>query len=259
MENPSDDPEIEDSSIDDTDEDSQHSGVEGADQREGDRGGATAQPVTRSGWSARVWPNRSPAAVGAGRPGVSTKRAIERLDERERRLSLAAGGVALLLGVLIYLLETQDKVHFTKSPDAPVTTLILGIACGGLLLGATFVGRRAPVGFVALFAFLIFGTSAFALGLPFLALAAWLLYRSYKIQREAAAQLRAARSGDSTSRPPSRRAPGGPAKSSRATPKEGNKRGPAKPEANKRYTPKRPRPSAPKPSRRDRKAAKAAD
>ena len=111
---------------------------------------------------------------------------------------------------------------------------------------------------MALFTFLIFGTSTIFLGLPFLALAVWLLYRSYKIQKEAAAKLRAdtvaghARAGDQAGR-------------LRAGPSVGRVRGSRKkgpgrrPEANKRYTPKRPPPPAPKPSRRERKAAEAAD
>jgi hypothetical protein len=199
--------------------------------------------------------------------GGSTRRAIERLDSRERRFSYAAGTAAVVFGIAIYLLETQDKVHFTKNPDAPVTSLVLGVGCGVLLLGATYIGRRAPVGFVALFAFLIFGTSSVVLGLPFLALAVLILYRSYKIQREAAAKVREARTGGATSRSSAPSAAG--ARATRASgdaakpspkPTSGRaKRGPATPEANKRYTPKRPPPPAPKPSRRQRKAAEAAD
>ena len=100
---------------------------------------------------------------------------------------------AFVLGVGVYLLETEDKVHFTKNPDAPFTALVLALACGVFLLGSTLIGRRAPVGFVALLAFLIFGTTSFVLGLPFLALAIWLLWRSYKIQKESAARVREAR------------------------------------------------------------------
>ncbi len=159
-------------------------------------------------------------------------------------------------------METHDKTHLNKSPDAPATTLVLGLACGGLLLGATFLGRRAPVGFVALFAFLIFGTSSILLGAPFLALAVWLLYKSYRIQREASAKLRAARA-ESAPRSASTRTAGGStasaARTSRPAAKGRGKKGPATPEANKRYTPKRPPPTAPKPSRRERKASRASD
>jgi hypothetical protein len=225
--------------------------------------GEITGPVTTSGWKERlIRPGGRSARSPSGHTGVSTKGAIERLDPRERRLSFAAGGAAMLFGVLIYVVDSHDKTHLNKSPDAPATTLILGVVCGAALLGATFIGRRAPVGFVALFAFLIFGTSSILLGAPFLALAVWLLYRSYRIQREASSKLRAARS-KTTPRSASTRTAGGStassARTSRPATKGRSKKGPATPEANKRYTPKRPAPPAPKPSRRDRKATRASD
>ncbi len=133
---------------------------------------------------------------------------------------------------------------------------------GALLLGATLIGRRAPVGFVALFAFLAFGTQYFS-GIPFLVLAVWLLYRSYKFQKEAAAARRTAMADSppsTSSRTRGSRDRGGSAKS--PTTSKGSasaKKGPTRPEANKRYTPKRPPPPAPKPSRRERKAAQATE
>jgi hypothetical protein len=182
------------------------------------------------------------------------------LDGRERRLSFAAAGGSALFGVMIYVLDTNNK-HFRlqKGQITPQTTLVLGIAFAVLLVAATVYGRRAPVGFVALFVFLMFGTTSFFLGVPFLALAAWLLYRSYKIQKESAATARAARLEQSTS--PASTTRTGPAtnKSSRSASRSSRTKGPAMPEANKRYTPKRPPPPAPKPSRRERKAAQSSD
>jgi hypothetical protein len=247
-----DDPEVEDIE-DDVDE-----GYDDVD--DGDEG---IRPVTRSRWTERILSTGRSANRTVRTP--TTKAAIERLDPRERRFSFAAGSAAVLFGIVIYLLETQDKVHFTKNPDAPVTTLVLGLASGLLLLGATFIGRRAPVGFVALFAFLIFGTSSIILGAPFLVLAVWLLYRSYRIQREATARVRAGRSTGVTTKSSTTRAAGASASSSGRSPKptasarKEAKRGPVMPEANKRYTPKRPPPPAPKPSRRERKAARTSD
>ena len=193
------------------------------------------------------------------RSARATKRAIDKLDDRERRFSLIAAGGAVVFGVAIYFFETENKnFRLAKGQLTPQTSLILGFVCGGLLLFATYLGRRAPVGFVALFTFLMFGTSTLFLGMPFLVFACWLLYRSYKIQKDSAATIRAERSG-ATSGPagpsagtarPARPSAGGAG---------GRKKGPVKPEANKRYTPKRPPPPAPKPSRRERKAAEAAE
>jgi hypothetical protein len=198
--------------------------------------------------------NGRAAAIEARRERQRTNRAVDRLDERERRFSFAAAGLAAVFGIAVYVSETSNH-HFrlAKNQLTPQTTLALGLGAAALLLITTFVGRRALVGFVALFTFLAFGTQ-YLLGVPFLALAVWLLYRSFKVQREASAAARAARAEGATGRPaPSSRASGRPASSgrgSRAKTKSG-------PEGNKRYTPKRPPPPAPKPSRRERKAAQA--
>jgi hypothetical protein len=109
---------------------------------------------------------------------------------------------------------------------------------------------------VALFTFLFLGTRYFA-GVPFLILAVWLLYRSYKFQKEATARAKEARAERATSSPTTTRAADRSAKTT--TRKSGTTKGPSRPEANKRYTPKRPPAPAPKLSRRERKAAGASD
>jgi hypothetical protein len=205
----------------------------------------------------------------------STKWQIDRLDQRERRFSYVAAGMAVVFGVAIYLVQTNNhKFRLAKGQITPQTTLVLGIACGALLVIATLIGRRAPVGFVALFTFLGFGTTDFALGAPFLLLAGWLLYRSYKFQKEAGVKLRAANAeaaagapagerpatrGTATRRPAARGTTA-PGKTSGGTaPGKSRSKGPSTPEANKRFTPNRPPPPAPKPSRRERKATQSTD
>jgi hypothetical protein len=187
---------------------------------------------------------------------TSPKRQVDRLDDRERLLSFVAAGGAVVIGLIIYVTE-QSNHHFrlAKGQLTPQTTLILGIVCGALLLVATLFGRRAPVGFVALFTFLFLGTRYFA-GVPFLVLAVWLLYRSYKFQKEATARAKEARTDRAAPSPTSRGADRSPKTTTR---KSGTAKGPSRPEANKRYTPKRPPAPAPKLSRRERKAAEASD
>lgn len=191
-----------------------------------------------------------------GRQSFSTKWAIDRLDEREKRYSLVAAVGAAAFAVSIYLDETNNKqFRLAKGQLTPQSTLVVGLICAALLLGAALLGRRAPVGFVALFTGASFSSSFFFLGLPFFALAVWLLYRSYKVQRDANANAVAAGSGMRAA---------AAARSSGATPARGNRAAPARtggsrkrsatgPQANKRYTPKRPPPPKPKPPRRERK------
>ncbi len=185
------------------------------------------------------------------------RRAIDRLDPRERRLGFAAAALAVFFGVLIYVSETNNhKFHPQKGQLSPQTQLLLGLAAGALLAITTWLGRRALVGFVALFAFLAFGGSV--PGLPFLLLAVWLLYRSYKVQKSANATMRAAR-GDNQKGSSTPRAARKSSAPSRTATKAGSGKRPTTSEANKRYTPKRPPPGAPKPTRRDQRRARAGD
>jgi hypothetical protein len=199
--------------------------------------------------------DRRTAALAARRERSRTRQAIDRLDERERRFSFAAAGLAAVAGIAVYVAETSNP-HFrlAKNQLTPQTTLVLGLVAAGLLLVTTLIGRRALVGFMALFTFLALGTQ-YLLGVPFLVLAIWLLYRSFKVQREASAAARAARTESTSGRAAPTRAsgrPGSPGPSPRSKSKSKSKSGP---EANKRYTPKRPAPPAPKPSWRERRAA----
>lgn len=194
------------------------------------------------------------------RSSRSTKWAIDRLDGRERLLSFVASGAAVLFGVTVYLAETHNK-HFrlVKGQLTPQTTLLLSIVCGVLLLGATYLGRRAPVAFVALLTFLMFGTTSFVVGLPFLVLGGWLLYHSYKIQKEASAKLRGAKT-DAPSSASDRKTGTGATRPARASAaRTGGKASTTRSEPSKRYTPKRPARPAPKPSRREQRATKASE
>ncbi len=222
-------------------------------------------PAPRPGLLDRL---RAGTASTGSRPparGGTTKWQIDRLDARERRLSYAAAIAATALGVIVYLVESSNK-HFrlSKGELTPQTTLILGLVFGALLAVATLIGRRAPVGFVALFCFLAFGT---LMGAPFLVLAGWLLYRSYKFQKEASARLKEANAERPPSNAPRARgsapARGSPAARGSAAAKarqtKARAKAPVGPEASKRFTPKRPAPPPPKPSRKSRKAAETAD
>ncbi len=192
---------------------------------------------------------------------LSSKWAIDRLNDREKQFSFVAAGASAIFGVMIYFIETGNRnFRLSKGQLTPQTTLLIGLIAAGLLLIATLVGRRAPVGFVALFTGAAYSGSTFVLAIPFWVLAFWLIYRSYKIQRQAAAELRATapprpRSGGS------RNAAAGRSASGRSSPKgkgkAGKDAGPRRPEANKRYTPKRPPPKDDRSARGSRRTSTA--
>ncbi len=203
---------------------------------------------------ARAAGTRSRTTAG-GRPSFSTKWAIDRLDEREKRYSLVGAVAAAAFAVSIYLDETNNKrFRLAKGQLTPQATLVVGIICAALLLGAALLGRRAPVGFVALFTGASFSSSFFFLGLPFFVLAVWLLYRSYKVQRDA--NMAATAAGGARTAAAARSSGPAPPRAGRAAPaRSGSSRKKAAtgPQANKRFTPKRPPPPKPKPPRRERK------
>ena len=205
----------------------------------------------------------APARPGIDRNGNPTKWSIDRLDPRERVYCYLASFMAAFFAVLIYVVESNNThFHVKKGQFNPITTLVVGLVCAVLLVGTTYLGRRALVGFVALFTFLGFSNSDFVVGLPFLLLAAWLLYRSFKVQKEITARIKADRaSGAKAAAPSQSRADAVAAR--RAGGRTGRRsKGPAAPQGNKRYTPKAPArlsPPPPKPSWRERRAAKASD
>ncbi len=259
-----------DDSLDDyPDEDEEYEEAEGYeddaedDGDELDESPARETPAEKRKRMDKVRASTIAADIEPGQSSVSTKWAIDRLDPREKRFSFVAAGGAALFATIIYLVETQNhNFRLAKGQITPQTTLVVGLIAAGLLIATTMLGRRAPVGFVALFTGAAFGGSYLFLGLPFFVLAIWLLYRSYKLQKETTARLReaggsprarpspAARSTAARSSAPSR--PTTVAEARRARSKKS-----AAPVGNKRYTPKRPTPPPPKPSRRQRKAAAA--
>ncbi len=243
--------------------------AEPTDESDGDDDGAPDEaPSKLSRLERLLSPSPPPPPTTTDGKGVPTKWAIDRLDGRERLYGYLSGLAAAFFAVLIYVAETHEK-HFSlkKGQVTPETALIVGLASAVLLVVTTRIGRRALVGFVALFTFLGFENSDFVIGLPFLVLAAWLLYRSYKVQKEASAKVRADREAGITSahdRPG--RTPRSAASSGRtaADARSARKKGPPVPEGNKRYTPKKapprtPPPPPPKPSWRERRAAKTSD
>jgi hypothetical protein len=202
-----------------------------------------------------------PAEPTLDRRGNPTKWSIDRLDGRERIYSYTAAALAVVFAVIIFF-EHHPAKHVAngKSQLSPTTSLLLGLASGVALAVTTRIGRRALVGFVALFAFLSFGTISTIIGLPFLVLAVWLLFRSYKVQKAATLKLKEERAAGKGPAPAARQTRAEMAAARSAA--RAGKKAPKGPEANKRYTPKKPTPVAPpppKPSWRERRAAKASD
>jgi len=242
-------------------EPSDGSGADGGEVDDGDTD--VPAPEGRMARLERMLAPRPAPEPSTGKGGRTTKWSVDRLDGRERLYSYVGAILAVVFSLLIYVGETTQKnFHPAKNQFSPTTALVVGLASAVLLAVTTWIGRRALVGFVALFTFLGFQSSSAIVGFPFLVLAGWLLYRSYKVQKEATARLRAERAdgGSGTARTP--RAAASSGRSAAEARSAARKKTPSGPEGNKRYTPKKPPPRpvpAPKPSWRERRAAKASD
>ena len=198
--------------------------------------------------------NRSaPVPKGGGsastrKAGNAVKEAVNRLDNRERRYGFIASIVAAILWLLLTvpLLIHPAKPHKGQlGTDGIAIYLVVGLLLAGIIFFASWIKRRALLGFAVLFTGFSFGGDLL-FAIPFYALGAWLIWRAMKVQRELQAAMQAA--GATSSRPVRTR---GPLFSRMTRRGEGRQaKAPvvrAAPTASKRYTPPR---SAPKSSKR---------
>jgi hypothetical protein len=147
--------------------------------------------VRQSLWSrGRAQPATGTAADAA---------AVKFIDKRERLIGFFFGGILMVLAVVSYLedrhliykssLKTQNEVRHA-APEVLAILLVLG----GLIVIATAMKRRAPLGFAILFSGMAllstFGNVIF--GLAYLATGLWLVFRSLRRTPRGAAATAAA-------------------------------------------------------------------
>jgi hypothetical protein len=129
------------------------------------------------------------------------KEAVNRIDDRERRYGFIA---AVIAAVLWLLLTVPILVHPAKPHKGQLGTegvaiyLVVGLLLAGLIFFASWIRRRALLGFTVLFTGFSFGADLL-FAIPFYFLGAWLIWRAMKIQREAQAALQAAGTSRSSS------------------------------------------------------------
>lgn len=188
------------------------------------------------------------------RPDSSAKPQINRIDGREQLLGFAGAAVAAVAFLAIWVPQLGARVPKGQIP--PATSLTLGLVMAAALALATLTKRRALVGFVALFLGFASPWNKYVIfQLAYLALAAWLLVRAFRVSQEAAKARKEAAAGGTLG---PRKAPAGARgqvaarqprgrvtsrQSRRSRGDESSSKRPAEP--NKRYTPptpKRPRP-----------------
>jgi len=128
------------------------------------------------------------SAPGAGTPsaaGSSAKSAadlVNRLQPLERRLGFAASAAAAALTLYFFVLELRARHASAPSTTAKETVhsdpwlfLVAGLLGSSLILLGTLWSRRALLAFAVFLVGLEFGLDI--LGLPFIALGLWLIFR----------------------------------------------------------------------------------
>ncbi|MGH9045517.1 MAG: hypothetical protein ACRDVP_11955 [Acidimicrobiales bacterium] len=231
---------------------------------EGQRAGAT----TQSPWLSRLSGAFSRNAMGPRKasPGLPAdegkRKAVLQLDDRERKIGLLGGALALLIALVTtvpYVLDPSKRVSqtlsatkdhhclvkgfvYTKSSNACVGkvsyplehwlfALILMVAFAAAILVTVKIGRRGPLGFIALMTGLAFDTQVGILGLPFVAGGGWLLVRAWRVQRYGSPTAPRGNSKGTRS-PPDRTRPG---RANKDREPQALRKAPG---ASKRYTPK---------------------
>jgi len=144
---------------------------------------------------------------------------IRSMDDQERLLGVVAAPMAGLIGVLV---GGQEISHATHSQLSTYYSLLgVLVALSVVMLITALTRKRMYLGIsLALYGLAVFNLHYWGFGIPFILGGAWLLVRSYRIQREY------------------REATDGPLGSGRG-------RGGAGPRPSKRYTPPTTRPPRP--------------
>ncbi len=190
-------------------------------------------------------------SVSTKKTGNAVKEAVNRLNDKERRYGFIASIVAAILWLLLTvpLLIHPAKPHKGQlGTDGIAIYLAVGLLLAGIIFFASWIKRRALLGFAVLFTGFSFGGDLL-FAIPFYALGAWLIWQAMKVQRELQTTMQAAgvtRTKPTKTRDPlfSRMTRRGERQQAKATVAR------ATPAASKRYTPPR---SATKTSRRHSK------
>jgi hypothetical protein len=195
-----------------------------------------------------VEPDAKPAETGA--KGSDKPSAVEDIEteirfanDQERLIGLFAAPVGAAIGLVVigYLISkdppallkngTANKLHVSVSLYHDLTYVLLGLSLA--MLASAYFRKRLYLGIaMALYGLAVFNLHYWGFGIPFLFGGAYLLVRSYRLQRD----LREA-TGEKPTRPGARPRRGGPPPpTARARP-------------NKRYTPRNTRPTRRSPAK----------
>jgi hypothetical protein len=110
---------------------------------------------------------------------------IARADDKERNIGLIAAPIGAIVGLLITgnLINHAKSLGQSTSVYQTLTFVLLGLAA--LMLAMAWFRKRLLLGIVlAMFGLGIFNLHFWGFGVPFILAGAWLLVRSYRLQKK---------------------------------------------------------------------------
>jgi hypothetical protein len=154
-------------------------------------------PVEDDGRAGETWTDRlkrgflKPVPDDAG-PRSSKELSPDELEQeahwandQERLLGVVAAPLAALIGILVGGTQISNAAGLHKSTGVYVSLLAVLVALSVAMLASALVRRRLFLGMaMALYGLGVFNLHYWGFGLPFIAGAAWLLVRSYRLQRD---------------------------------------------------------------------------
>jgi len=106
-------------------------------------------------------------------------------NDQERLLGVVAAPLAALIGILVASAQISNAQSLHKSTGVYVSLLGVLVALSVVMLVTALLRRRLFLGMaMALYGLAVFNLHYWGFGAPFIAGAAWLLVRSYRLQRQ---------------------------------------------------------------------------
>jgi hypothetical protein len=143
-----------------------------------------------------------PGSSSAARAAAAAPRSVEEIEadvrsasDKERLIGLLAAPIAAAVGILVIsaLIDNDpaakladglaNKLHTSVSTYYELLAVLAGLSI--LMLATSLLRKRLYLGMVAaLYGLTIFNLHYWGFGIPYIMLAAWLLVRSYRLQRD---------------------------------------------------------------------------
>ncbi len=177
---------------------------------------------------------------------------MRKLDDKERRFAMAAAPLGAVLALVLTIITLKHDPVGKGHEATSVITLdgILSVVFAACVFATAWFRRRSLTAFALLF--LGYSLGLIGIGIPFLILGGYLLFRAWRIQKVLTSRGVNTRTRSPAKSPAERGASRNQPRSQKAG--QGTKGGGSRPVQNKRYTPPKPAPRQPAVTKAERAA-----